>query len=74
MDPLRQEFNAISAQEAANWNIHIASLLMLLILSDIDRRETRHSKRREQLDRRFNAISLAQSQQSYARQIAAPRF
>lgn len=72
MDPLRQEFNALSAQEA-DWSIRIAPLLMLLILDDIARRETRHRKRSERLDRRFNAMSVAQSRQRYARQIAYPR-
>ena len=69
MDPLRQEFNA----QATDWSIRIAPLLMLLILEDIARRETRRRKRRERLDRQFNGISLAQSQHLYATQIASPR-
>lgn len=68
MDPLRQEFNA-----HADWSIFIAPLLMLLILDDIARRETRRRKRIDRLDRQFNAISLTQSRQQYASQVAAPR-
>lgn len=69
MDPLRQEFNA-----QANWSINIAPLLMLLIMDDFNRRETRRRKRIDRLERQFNAMSLAESRQQYAKQIAAPRL
>lgn len=69
MDPLRQEFNA-----HANWSINIAPLLMLLIMDDFNRRETRRRERIARLNRHFNELSLADSQRHYTRQIAAPRL